>query len=65
MWAPQMSSVLLIDNSDPAIAILTLNRPDKRNALNIELIEAITRAINDTQKDLNRRAGEGAGAGDS
>jgi methylglutaconyl-CoA hydratase len=55
MSAQHMSDVLLIDNSDPAIAILTLNRPDKRNALSIELIEAITRAINDAHRDLNRR----------
>jgi len=50
-----MSDLLLIDNSDPVITILSLNRPDKRNALSIELIEAITRAIKDAEKDLHRR----------
>src|SRR5262249_6708707 len=55
MCAQAMSELLLIDNSDSAITTLSLNRPDKRNALSIELIERITRAVEDTQKDLHRR----------
>jgi len=50
-----MSDVLLIDNSDPAITILSLNRPDKRNALSIELNYAIKQAIENADKDFNRR----------
>ena len=55
MYSQAMSEVLLIDDHDPAITVLTLNRPDKRNALSIELIEHVTRAIEDARKDLNRR----------
>ena len=47
--------VLIVDTSDPQIALVTLNRPDKRNALSIELIEQITRAVAEQSKDLMRR----------
>src|SRR4051812_21824611 len=50
-----MSDLVLIDNSDPAITILTLNRPDKRNALSIELIEQLTAAVAQASSDRNRR----------
>ncbi len=43
-----MSEALaLIDRSHPGIAIVTLNRPDKRNALNIPLLEAFCAALDD------------------
>jgi methylglutaconyl-CoA hydratase len=47
--------VLLLDTSDPQISRITLNRPDKRNALSIELIDQITHAILEQSKDLMRR----------
>ncbi|HEX4794404.1 MAG TPA: enoyl-CoA hydratase-related protein [Humisphaera sp.] len=47
--------VLLIDASDPQISVLTLNRPAKRNALSLELIEHITAGVLAAQSDLNRR----------
>jgi methylglutaconyl-CoA hydratase len=47
--------VLLIDQSDSQISLLTLNRPAKRNALSLELIELITAAVLAAQNDLNRR----------
>src|SRR5437763_17221724 len=50
-----MSDVLLIDASDPAITILSMNRPEKRNALSIELINRLTLAVRDAQNDLARR----------
>jgi methylglutaconyl-CoA hydratase len=50
-----MSDVLQIDDSNPAITILSMNRPEKRNALSIELIEQLTRAVDQANKDLNRR----------
>ena len=37
----------LIDRSHPGIAIVTLNRPDKRNALNIPLLEAFCAALDE------------------
>jgi methylglutaconyl-CoA hydratase len=48
-------SVLLVDSSDPLVTVLTLNRPDKRNALSIELMEQITAAVSEQARDLNRR----------
>jgi methylglutaconyl-CoA hydratase len=48
-------SVLLIDTSDPQIAVISLNRPDRRNALSIELIERITAAVERQSADLQRR----------
>ncbi|HWE02679.1 MAG TPA: enoyl-CoA hydratase/isomerase family protein [Tepidisphaeraceae bacterium] len=47
--------ILLIDDADPAIVILTLNRPEKRNALSVELIEKITAAITSASADGRRR----------
>lgn len=47
--------LLIIDRSDPSISVFTLNRPDKRNALSIALIEALTAAVTDATKDLSRR----------
>jgi methylglutaconyl-CoA hydratase len=50
-----MPDLCLIDTSDPAIVIVTLNRPDKRNALSVELIERLTSAIADASSDPARR----------
>ena len=38
-----------------ATLILSLNRSDKRNALSVALIEALTSALKDAEKDLARR----------
>src|SRR3954471_11990219 len=35
------ADLLLVDDSDPAVGVVTLNRPDKRNALNVALIEQL------------------------
>lgn len=53
---------LLIENNG-AIRILTLNRPEKRNALNDTLINALKSAIRDTDKDADLRAVVIRGAG--
>src|SRR5665213_1680879 len=50
------NSILVRNDDDPAIAVLTLNRPEKRNALNLELIGQITNAVTSASADPNRRA---------
>ncbi len=55
--------VLLVDRSDPRVAVLTLNRPDRRNALSIELMEALGRAFVAASADSGRRAVILLGAG--
>src|SRR4051794_17764813 len=47
--------LVLVDESDPQITVLTLNRPDKRNALSIDLIHQLTDAVNKGSRDRNRR----------
>ena len=39
------SDVLLIDDPRPGVRRLTLNRPEKRNALNVELLERLDAAL--------------------
>src|SRR3954462_8222542 len=48
-------SVVQIDRADPQVTVLTLNRPDKRNALSIELMEQLTHAVGAAKDDLARR----------
>src|SRR5580658_256790 len=47
--------ILLVNEEDPAISVLTLNRPQKRNALSLELIERITEAATSASNEPNRR----------
>jgi methylglutaconyl-CoA hydratase len=47
--------MIQLDHHDAATSILTLNRPDKRNALSLELIEQIRAAVIEVARDLNRR----------
>lgn len=47
--------VLLVTDPDPRIAMLTLNRPAKRNALSLELIEQITQATRAAGADADKR----------
>lgn len=58
-------SVIKTDFSNPAIATITMNRPDKRNALSLQLITELTEAFAECSRDRNRRAvilrGEGKG----
>jgi len=52
-----MSNLLLLANDDdPQIRMITLNRPVKRNALNITLIDQISSAVDAASNDPNRRA---------
>lgn len=50
-----MNDLVLIDASNPLITTLTLNRPEKRNALCINLIQQLTAAITETPRDPMRR----------
>lgn len=45
------SSSLLIERSEPGVALLTLNRPQQRNSLSLALIEALSRAITELSAD--------------
>jgi len=47
--------LLLIDSSDPAIVVVTLNRPDKRNALSIELTTKLADAVETASRERQRR----------
>lgn len=49
-------SLVLVDRSHPHCTILTLNRPDKRNALTIDLMESLCNAIEATQNLPEQRA---------
>lgn len=54
-------SLILENHSNPSVSILSLNRPDKRNALNIELMDALTQTIQkiDPKKRVLILQGEG------
>jgi len=56
-------SPLLVDAADPAVTVVTLNRPDKRNALSIALIEQLTAAVREAGVDRGRRVVVLRGAG--
>jgi enoyl-CoA hydratase len=56
-------TVLRIDRED-AIAVLTLNRPDKLNALNQELVDALISAVFDLEGAPEVKAAIVTGAGD-
>jgi len=58
-----MSEVLLVSR-EGGIATLTLNRPDKLNALNAELVEALATAVNELSRDASLRCAILTGAGD-
>ncbi|MEQ1922071.1 MAG: enoyl-CoA hydratase-related protein [Pyrinomonadaceae bacterium] len=57
-----ISEVILKTNEGP-IRILTLNRPDKRNALNDELVAALKSALREADEDESLRAIVIRGAG--
>ena len=48
-------SLVTVEQVDQCISILTLNRPDKRNALSIELLEELIAAIRQVEQDRHRR----------
>jgi methylglutaconyl-CoA hydratase len=56
-------SVLTVDQSDEATAILTLNRPQRRNALTIELMDALCRTLEQLASQARQRVVILRGAG--
>jgi methylglutaconyl-CoA hydratase len=48
-------SLVKVDNSQKGIKILTLNQPNKRNALNIPLMKALKYQLEQTLKENNER----------
>src|SRR5713226_7679695 len=57
------ASVLLLDEPLPGVRRLTLNRPEKRNALNNELRGAILTALQEADADGSVKASILRGAG--
>jgi len=59
-----MTKTLLIDRRHPGITIVSLNRPDKRNALTIELMNEVIDLVRECKEKQNQRVlvfrGEGA-----
>ena len=51
------------DAADPAVAVITLNRPERRNALTVELKEALVAAVAEVAADAAVRAVVLAGSG--
>jgi methylglutaconyl-CoA hydratase len=64
-----MDQPILVEQRGAATTLITLNRPQRRNALSLELMSALCRAIADANNDSTRRvivlrgAGEGFCAG--
>lgn len=48
-------SVVLVEKQSPQIIVITLNRPERRNALTIELMTELTAAIETAATDPNHR----------
>jgi methylglutaconyl-CoA hydratase len=47
--------VVLVEKQTPQITLLTLNRPERRNSLTIELLSELTAAIEDASADPKQR----------
>lgn len=63
MMTPSAGHSLLIEHPNEATAVLTLNRPDRRNALNIDLMERLGAALDELAADPQRRVVILRGAG--
>src|SRR5687767_7170681 len=46
---------VIVDSTDPAIFRISLNRPQKRNALSVELMEQLSADVVDAASDARRR----------
>jgi enoyl-CoA hydratase len=61
--APSTAAVLLRDDAEPGIALLTLNRPEKLNALNYRLVDALVAELEAIERTPSVRAVIVRGAG--
>lgn len=59
-----MSDLILLDRPEPGIAVLTLNRPDKLNALSGAMLDAFQAALDRVEADAEVRVLILTGAGD-
>lgn len=57
------ASLVLAESAGPGITLLTLNRAEKRNALSVELVQALLAALTAAEKDPGQRVLLLAGAG--
>ena len=55
--------LVLVDTSRPHIRVITMNRPEKRNALNIPLLEAFCHELDEANHDADTRVIIITGAG--
>jgi methylglutaconyl-CoA hydratase len=60
---PGLMSSLVQTTTDGSVHTITLNRPDKRNALNAELVSALKTALRDAEEDEDLRVVVLTGAG--
>src|SRR6266536_3045489 len=49
--SPSPMSVVLAEQDNAGVRLLTLNRPDKRNALNVALLEALAEDLRRSEQD--------------
>ncbi len=56
--------LVLLDRAEKGIAVLTVNRPEKRNALNLALVQRLSDRLDELLKDADLRAVVICGAGD-
>lgn len=56
-------SLVLLERSRPGVAVVTLNRPEKRNALNIPLLEAFCETVEQLNEEAATRVIIFTGAG--
>lgn len=48
-------SVVLVEKQNPQVTLITLNRPERRNALTLELMKELIGAVESTAADENQR----------
>lgn len=62
---PLNSTVLHLERPKPEIVVLTLNRPEKRNALHLQLLEQLAATVEELEHDTRARVIVLRGAGPS
>ena len=58
-----MSDAVLLDHPRPDITVITLNRPEKLNAMNRDLVISLHKALDEVDADTNCRIAIITGAG--